>query len=159
VNSDTRIQAQDIVRRLCVGRSICGVHFYADQPIVVLGSYDGSSTVAFEGPSQALLMIEAGWTVSENLSSDLAATDVAIPPRTIEELAVLASSLRRFPITSVHLGDPAPHLGLRFADGRALFVNGWDPRFEVWSINAGAWSIYALQNAEIDWGSDHPAFL
>ena len=157
MDPDTRKRANEILTRLCVGRSICGVHFYADQPILVLASYDGSSAADFDGPAEAYLMLEAGWQVPDDLSVALAAADLALPTRPLEDLVAVACGLRRHPIVSALLGDRVPHLGLRFADGSAFVANAWDATYEVWSIGAGEWSVYALAGGEITWASDHPA--
>ena len=153
----TRISAQAILTPLLVGRSICGVHFYANQATLILGAYDGNNTVDFMGPDEAYLMIEAGWYVPDELTLALTRTVGGPAAERLPELVALACSLRKHPIISAQIGESVPHLGLTFADGRTLLVNGWDPQYEVWSITPGEWSVWALANGDITWASTHPA--
>jgi hypothetical protein len=149
----THAKAQQILTRLCVGRTVAGLGFVAE-PVLTLGDYSSPEDRGVEGPAEVYLHIEAG------CMAVLPQASAAAPGAVLGlvELAGLAVSLRGVPIVGASLGYPKPQLELRFGNGAILSVNGHDPQYEPWSIGAGEWSVYALANDEITWGVPHPAF-
>ncbi len=125
---EDKTRAEAVLRHVCLGRHLCGVHFYA-APVLLMYYREGPAV------PEAYLTIEGGWHVDTQSARGSASAGVLQQP--IEELARLACLLRRYPIVGVELGQTAPHLILTFGNGQILFVDGHHDRFESWNVYAG----------------------
>ena len=154
MDEKTHAEAQRIVTRLCVGRTVTAVGVVAE-PVLTLGAYLAAGYPGIPGPPEAYLHIEAGsHTSGPNVPAEPSSAAMSLA-----ELAGVVVSLRGLPVTEASLGFPSPHLTLRFANGTALHIEGHDPTHEPWRIAAGDWSIYALANDDVTWGVPHPALV
>jgi hypothetical protein len=105
---------------------------------------------------EAYVHVESRWQLFDAEPGTWPRCEEDVPVRSVEEFAQAAASLRTAPITAAALGPDAPHLRLRFQDGRTFFVNGYHPQYEVWSLYAGDWTVFAMQRGEITWAIPEP---
>lgn len=131
MNARDRKLAELALAHTCTGRYLCGIHFYGF-PILVIDDRDGSSV-----DREAYIRIESRWELYSPRPSELPATQNELPEYTVEQLAQASASLRKHPIIAAEIAPDAPHLLLRFSDGRTLFVHGYDWEYECWELSAG----------------------
>ena len=143
MNAEDREAATAVLRRACVGRQICGIHFYAF-PILILDS-GGNNADKSIGDNELFLRIESGWTF---IDSGRPTEEANHPERPLEELAAVAARLRSFPIRSVQLGATAD-LTLEFEGGAALVLAGYDPQYESWELSGDGTMVVALPGGEV----------
>jgi hypothetical protein len=142
LTAEGRKTGEAILRRVCVGRRICGIHFFAFPSLLLLDP-------ALPGGEESFLRIESSWQFSP--SGDLEWPDDAdtIPEQPVEELCRIAVSLREHPIVAANLGTAVAHLLLRFAGGPALLITGCHPMYESWELSAGRDMVIALPGGGI----------
>lgn len=145
MDPQVRMQAEHILALLCVGRVVWGVKFVGE-PVLILG-IPGRDVAEHppKGPNEAFLHVEAGCAMEGGPTLD------------VQDLAQVVVTLRDVPVVSARLGERQPDLLLEFENGQVLRINGHGERYEPWSIAAGDWSIYALDQGKLTWSVPHPA--
>jgi hypothetical protein len=143
---DDKKLAESILRYLCVGRRVCGVNFY-NVPILVI------DTTEIRGSEfDTYLTIECEWRVFEEVPAELPIIlfpgDIVNRQRTAELICAIGK-LGWNSIVDVQLGDPVPHLLIKFENGQTLFLNGHHDKYESWNLSAGEFLVVATPGDEI----------
>ncbi|HEX9952222.1 MAG TPA: hypothetical protein VGB53_10665 [Rubricoccaceae bacterium] len=126
------------LRHTLVGRFLCGVHFYAGQEILLVDALDDEPK-----PVEREVFIHVGtrWQLFERLPDVLPSSEEELEAHSLSELCSVAGDLQPHRIVDASLGIDAPHLLIRFDDGRTLFLNGHHERYEPWDVVTGDFTI------------------
>jgi hypothetical protein len=132
-SSEERDRAEEMLRRIAVGREVGAIKF-SGSPVLVLKSRGK------EPPDlHALLRVDSGWSFTEAGPAAGADDRAPLPERPIEELAVAAIRVRWSPIRWLRLGREAPHLVIEFESGATLVVSG-----ESWELSWAGCTVESL---------------
>ena len=151
VNEKDKNLADLVLQRLCKNAEIGGIRF---GPILqILLASEHSQNFPIKG--QVYLNLSSAWTLFDSRPTKLPESEEDLPRMTIEEEIQTICSIREQVISKVELGENAPHLILTLDDGRLIFVNGKDDRYESWDVGVAftgveeAWQVIACPSGEV----------
>ena len=143
--------ADFVLQRLCRNAEINGIRF---GPIlqILLASEDSQE---FPIRGQVYLNLSSRWTLFDSLPIRFPESEEELPKMTAEQEIQTICSIRERVISRVELGENAPHLILTLDDGRVIFINGTDDRYESWDVGVAfsgieeAWQVIACPSNDV----------
>lgn len=138
---------EEIVRHLCIGRTIDRIHI-SPPPILRLAA-PAALSLELSAKDDIFFTIEGSWHFypqrPDRWTED---TDgQATPP--FEAVKQLVASIREHVIIDAQLGEQSPHLIITFEGGACLFVNGYNNSYESWTLVGNDYRIIALPESSI----------
>jgi len=150
-----RHMAESALRMLLVGASFVGARWYGSLIAMVArprAAENGRPYDIIYG--EVSLSIESRFALFADRPAMFPDRFEDIPDVPFHEQVGTIARLARDPIRDVALGERHPHLILTFASGRVFFLNGYDDKYESWTIettkcSGGDWTIVAVPESDV----------
>ncbi len=138
MNREEKQLAEAILRYICVGHRISGINFIATPYLIIYESRLPKEEVS--------ISVESEWRIYDEVPASLPViqfpNDIVDETRTSELIRAI-SYLAWNKITEIRLGEEIPHLLITFDNGKTLYINGHNDRFESWDFYAGEFQVVA----------------
>ena len=142
--------ADFVLQRLCKNAEIGGIRFGAVLQILLASEHSQD----FPIKGQAYLNLSSRWTLFDFRPVKFPESEEDLPEMTAEQEIQTICSIRERVINKVEIGENAPHLILTLDDGKIIFVNGKDDRYESWDVGVAfggveeAWQVIACPSGD-----------
>jgi len=120
--------AQKALEQLLLNESVDGIRFGPVPQILFTSQAEGKPPVK----GQTYINLAARWSLYPARPEVLPQQEDDVPELPDDQQLRAICGLREAVIQKVELGNDAPHLILTFEDGRLMFINGRDDKYESW---------------------------
>lgn len=150
-----RQRAESALRMLLVGATFVGAKWYGTLLALLARTAFAADGRPYEvSYGEIVLSIESRFALFADRPPRLPDRAEDLPDVPFHEQVGTLARLANDPISDVTLGERHPHLILTFASGRVFFLNGYDEKYESWTVQTrnctgGDWIIVAVPESAI----------
>lgn len=146
MNRSDKREVETVLQRLCVGTQVVGARWFMGFTILI------EPVPAEAYRPDLLLLVESRFTVFPTRPAQFPDVQEDLPELSVEQSVLALIPLAGQRIVTAELGDPYSHLILTFESGQVLFVNGFHPLYESWTLQDypdHEWMVISLPGGDI----------